>query len=214
MKKFVVVITILLVSLCVFGITLPNESLGVDTYGNKIYQIDTGEIKTGFKVIGKGEPLLLLLGLGGTMENWPKTIIDMLSHEYQVILMDNRGMGYSTDTDKPFTYEMLSQDVIALMDAIGLEKTHMLGYSMGTVFIQNIFLRHPHRIDRAILNATGIDTAQTLENLHKYANAQLPTEGPVKKQLDIVEDWQIEPEVFELIENEVLLIHGRADRIL
>src|SRR6056297_1668067 len=214
MKKIVLWLTFVWIGVSLFGITLPQQHVAFDAVGNKIYQVDTGEIKIGFKVIGQGEPLLLLMGLGGTMENWPQTIIDMLSFEYQLILMDNRGMGYSTDTDKPFTYEMLSQDVIALMDAIGLEKTHMLGYSMGTVFIQNIFLRHPHRIDRAILNATGIDTAQTLENLHKYANAQLPTEGPVKKQLDIVEDWQIEPEVFELIENEVLLIHGRADRIL
>src|SRR6056297_1522890 len=102
MKKFVVVITILLVSLSVFIITLLNESLGLDTYGNKTYQVDTGEIKTGFKVIGKGDPFLFLMGLGGTMENWPKTIIDLLSYEYQVILIDNRGMGYSTDTDETF----------------------------------------------------------------------------------------------------------------
>src|SRR6056297_200292 len=214
MKKFVVVITILLVSLCVFGITLPNESLGVDTYGNKIYQIDTGEIKTGFKVIGKGEPLLLLMGLGGSMENWPKTIIDMLSYEYQVILMDNRGMGYSTDTDQPFTYEMLSEDVIAFMDAIDLEKAHMLGYSMGTVFIQYLFMHYPERVDRAILNATAIDTSMTLENLYSHANAELPKEGPVKKQLDFVVDWEVDPELFKDIKNEVLLIHGRADNIL
>jgi len=154
------------------------------------------------------------MGLGGSMENWPKTIIDMLSYEYQVILMDNRGMGYSTDTDQPFTYEMLSEDVIAFMDAIDLESAHMLGYSMGTVFIQYIFMHHPERVDRAILNATGVDTTLTLENLHKFANAELPTEGPVKKQLDIVVDWKVDPEVFKPIKNEVLLIHGRADNIL
>src|SRR6056297_382561 len=184
MKKFVVVITILLVSLSVFSITLSDEHIAFDSTGNKIYQVDIGEIKIGFKVIGEGEPLLLLMGLGGTMENWPQTIIDMLSYEYQVILMDNRGMGYSTDTDQPFTYEMLSEDVIAFMDAIHLEKAHMLGYSMGTVFIQYIFMYYPERINRAILNATGLDTSLTLENLHKFANAELPTAGPVKKQLD------------------------------
>ena len=214
MKKFVVILTIVLVSLSVFSITLPETAVGYDTYGNKIYQADIGDIKTGFKVIGEGEPLLLLMGLGGTMENWPQTIIDMLSHEYQVILMDNRGMGYSTDTDKPFTYEMLSKDVIAFMDAIQLEKTHMLGYSMGTVFIQYIFMHYPERIDRAILNASSIATTHSLENLNKHANAELPTVGPVKKQLDIVVDWQVDPKIFESIKNEVLLIHGRADNIL
>lgn len=214
MKKIILLLALLVISFSMFGIILPEEHVGYDEYGNKIFQVDTGEIKIGFKVIGEGEPLLLLMGLGGTMENWPQTIIDMLSYEYQVILMDNRGMGYSTDTDKPFTYEMLSEDVIAFMDAIQLEKAHMLGYSMGTVFIQYMFMHYPERIDRAILNATGIDTKQTLDNLHQYANAQLPTEGPVKKQLDIVVDWQVNPKVFESIKNEVLLIHGRADNIL
>jgi len=214
MKKTFLLLVVFLIGFSVFGITLPGQHAGYDEYGNRIFQVDTGEIKMGFKVIGEGEPLLLLMGLGGTMADWPQTIIDMLSHEYQVILMDNRGMGYSTDTVKPFTYEMLSEDVIAFMDAIQLEKTHMLGYSMGTVFIQYIFMHHPERIDRAILNATSVDTTSSLENLNKHANAELPKEGPVKKQLDIVVDWQVDPTVFESIKNEVLLIHGRADNIL
>jgi len=214
MKKAVVIIVLLLVSLSVLALRIPKEHVGYDLSGNKIYQVDTGEIKIGFKVIGEGEPLLLLMGLGGTMEDWPKTIIDMLSYDYQLILMDNRGMGYSTDTDKPFTYDLLSEDVVAFMDVIDLEKAHMLGYSMGTVFIQYIFMHYPERIDRAILNATAIDTSMSLENLYKHANADLPEEGPVKKQLDIVEDWQVNPEVFKAIKNEVLLIHGRADDIL
>jgi len=138
----------------------------------------------------------------------------MLSYEYQLILMDNRGMGYSTDTDKPFTYEMLSEDVVAFMDAIELKKAHMLGYSMGTIFIQYLFMHYPERVDRAILNATAINTSMTLENLNSHANAELPKEGPVKKQLDIVVDWEVNPELFKVIKNEVLLIHGRADNIL
>ena len=214
MKQTIIFFVIVLISLSVFSMTLPEEHIGYDSFGNRIYQVDTGEIKMGFKVIGEGEPLLLLMGLGGTMENWPQTIIDMLSYEYQVILMDNRGMGYSTDTDNPFTYEMLSEDVIAFMDAVQIEKAHMLGYSMGTIFIQYIFMHYPERIDRAILNASSIDTTYTLENLYIHANADLPTEGPVKKQLDMVVDWQVDPKVFESIKNEVLLIHGRADNIL
>ena len=214
MKKVVVLLALLLITLSVLGISLPKEHVAYDPYGNRIYQVDTGEIKTGFTIIGEGEPLLLLMGLGGTIMDWPKTIIDMLSYEYQLILMDNRGMGYSTDTDKPFTYEMLSEDVVAFMDAIELKKAHMLGYSMGTIFIQYLFMHYPERVDRAILNATAINTSMTLENLNSHANAELPKEGPVKKQLDIVVDWEVNPELFKVIKNEVLLIHGRADNIL
>lgn len=213
MKK-IVILVLLLCSLSLLALKLPEEPVAYDSELNPIYQVDAGEIQVGFQVLGEGEPLLLLMGLGGTMMNWPKTVIDMLSYEYQVILMDNRGMGFSTDRDKPFTYDMLSEDVIAFMDAIELEKAHMLGYSMGSMFIQYLLIYHPERVDRAILNATAIDTTHTLENLYQYANAELPSEGPVKKQLDIVVDWHVNPEVFETIQNMVLLIHGKSDNII
>jgi len=79
MKKVVVLLALLLITLSVLGISLPKEHVAYDPYGNRIYQVDTGEIKTGFTIIGEGEPLLLLMGLGGTIMDWPKTIIDMLS---------------------------------------------------------------------------------------------------------------------------------------
>ena len=213
MKK-IAVFVMLLFSISIFALKIPEAPVAYDSDLNPIYQVDVGEIQIGFQVLGEGEPLLLLMGLGGTMMNWPKTVIDMLSYEYQVILMDNRGMGYSTDLDKPFTYDMLSEDVIAFMDAIELDKAHMLGFSMGSVFIQYILIHHPERVDRAILNATAFDTTHTLENLYQHANAELPSEGPVKKQLDIVVDWHVNPEVFETVQNKVLLIHGREDLIL
>src|SRR6056297_2345628 len=71
MKKVVVLLALLLITLSVLGISLPKEHVAYDPYGNRIYQVDTGEIKTGFTIIGEGEPLLLLMGLGGTIMDWP-----------------------------------------------------------------------------------------------------------------------------------------------
>jgi pimeloyl-ACP methyl ester carboxylesterase len=195
-------------------LNIPEEHIAVDAAGNKVYRIPVGEIEIGFKVIGEGNPLLLVTGLGCEMIHWPQTILDMLSNDYQLILMDNRGMGFSTDVDKPYSYELLSEDVVGFMDAIGLEKADMLGYSMGSIFIQYIMMHHPERVERVILNATSYNTLGCLEDLQQNANAELPTEGPVKKQLDIVDFWQVEPTVFADMHNLVLLIHGTADNIL
>jgi pimeloyl-ACP methyl ester carboxylesterase len=54
-------------------------------------------------LIGSGEPLQLLTGLGAAMENWVSEFIEEASKKYQLILMDNRGMGYSTDNGQQFT---------------------------------------------------------------------------------------------------------------
>jgi len=190
------------------------ETVNIDDNGIPTYQVQNGEIKTGYKILGSGRPLLILMGLGGTIEDWPKVFIDMLSEEYQVILMDNRGMGSSTDTDKPFTYEMLSEDVISFMDVLGLEKTDIMGYSMGSIFTQYILLNYPERIDRAVLHATAYDSTKVMENLYEHSNEPLPEEGPVKKQMDISADWKVDPELFSSVDNDVLLIAGTDDNIL
>lgn len=70
------------------------------------------------------------------------------------------------------------------------------------------------RVNKAVLNATSLNTEGVLESLYKNANAALPTFGPVKKQMDIVDNWKVNPEDFLNIENDILLIHGTADNIL
>ncbi len=190
------------------------ELVAVNDLGVETYVVDNGDIKTGYRIIGNGEPLMLLMGLGGTMDDWPSTVVDMLSDEYQVVLVDNRGMGFSTDVDEAYSYEMLAEDIVSFMDVLGIEKSNMLGYSMGSIFIQHILLNYPQRIDRAILHATAFDSSDVLENLMAHANAPLPPDGPVKKQLDIASDWKVNPEMYSDVYNDILLIAGTADTIL
>ncbi len=176
-------------------------------------QADLGSVKIGYTVMGQGEPFLLLMGLGGTINDWPKYLVDTLAQRFQVILMDNRGMGYSTDTDEPFSYPLLAEDAIRLMDFLEIESAHMLGYSMGSMFIQHLLIHHPQRVGKAILYGTSIDTSGVLALLRKYANAPLPESGPVKKQLDIVDDWITPLDKIQGIDHEVLLIVGQDDLI-
>lgn len=96
---------------------------------NSIYQVHANGIDIGYKLIGKGEPLVMIMGLGGTMERWPREVTDALSTKYQMIIPDNRGMGYSTVNDTTFTTKLLADDIIALLDALGVRKANVLGYS-------------------------------------------------------------------------------------
>lgn len=215
MKKILSIIFILsMLYSVIFSLNLPQEIVSKDSYGNNIYQVNVGNIKLGFKVIGEGEPVILLMGLGGTFENWPDDLINILSNHFQLILLDNRGMGWSTDIEEPFSYEILSEDVIRFMDKIELENANMIGYSMGSIFIQYIMLNHNEKINKAILIATSINTEGVLDSLYENANAPLPSDGPVKKQMDIVDDWSVNPEKFRNVENKILLVHGDSDNIL
>ncbi len=216
MKKIILSLIVFLLVGSVFSVALniPEEYIDIDASGNKIYQVQNGEIKTGFKVIGEGEPLLMVMGLGETMAGWPQTVLDMFARDYQLILLDNRGMGYTTDVDKPFTYAMLGEDVINLMNIIGLEKTNLFGWSMGSIVSQYLLLNHSDRIDRAILNATAIDSTGTVGNFVELTGGDLPESGTVKKQLDFADNWKASPEELEKVTNFVLLIHGSADAIV
>src|SRR5664279_586776 len=61
------------------------KSLGPDKQGNAIYQIHANGIEIGYKLIGSGEPLVMIMGLGGTMSVWPREVLETLSKKYQLI---------------------------------------------------------------------------------------------------------------------------------
>ncbi|WP_299981096.1 alpha/beta hydrolase [Desulfobacula sp.] len=107
------------------------KSIGSDKQGNAIYQVPANGIEIGYKLIGYGEPLVMIMGLGGTMDNWPQEIIESLSKKYQLILLDNRGMGYTKTNETMFTYKLFADDVIGLLNALKIKKANVLGYSRG-----------------------------------------------------------------------------------
>ncbi len=114
---------------------------------------DTGEITVGYRVVGDGPPLVLIMGYSGVMDLWDPTFIEALARHHQVIMFDNRGMGYSTATEGPFTIPQFADDTAAFMDAIGIERASVLGWSMGSYVAQEFALRHPARLDRLVLYA-------------------------------------------------------------
>ncbi len=94
--------------------------------------IPAGDIKIAYKELGTGDLLLLITGWDGTMDLWNPSVVNTLAAHYRVIIFDNRGMGRSTAPEENFTIELFADDTANFMDALGLEHTHILGWSMGT----------------------------------------------------------------------------------
>ncbi len=93
-----------------------------------------GGIRIHYQVEGDGPPLLLHHGFTESLEGWREFgYVDALKDDYRLILLDARGHGASDKPHDPAAYEMAlrARDVLAVLDELGIERAHYLGYSMG-----------------------------------------------------------------------------------
>jgi len=112
-----------------------------------------GDINIYYEIHGEGEPLLLIMGLGGDASRWYR-IIPILSKKYKVISFDNRGVGQSDIPDIPYSMEMMADDAAGLLESFGIEAAHIFGISMGGMIAQHFALRHPEMVTSLILGCT------------------------------------------------------------
>jgi pimeloyl-ACP methyl ester carboxylesterase len=102
---------------------------------------------------GTGEPLVLVMGFGGDHLAWAFQM-QAFSERHRVLAFDNRGAGQSAQPDHPYTIRMMADDTVALMDAVGIGRAHVLGVSMGGMIAQEIALAHPDRVATLQLHCT------------------------------------------------------------
>jgi len=116
--------------------------------------VEAGDIRIFYEIHGEGEPLLLISGLGTDLSAWIFQVRDF-SAEYRTIVFDNRDAGRTDISPGPYTVRTLARDVAALMDALGIERAHVLGLSMGGYIAQELALERPERIGSLILANTA-----------------------------------------------------------
>jgi pimeloyl-ACP methyl ester carboxylesterase len=114
-----------------------------------------GEIELNYDVRGSGEPLLLIMGFGGSSAGWRSEFLDGLARSFRVITFDNRGTGQSDKPETPTTIPQMADDAAALLDALGIERAHVIGISMGGMIAQEMALRHPTKINGLVLGCTN-----------------------------------------------------------
>ena len=98
-----------------------------------------------------GEPVLLLHGGLGNTEEWDNVSPALVDAGYQVVLMDCRGRGRSTWGDAPITYEQMASDALGLLDHLGIDTTHLVGWSDRGIIGLELAINHPARLDRAVI---------------------------------------------------------------
>jgi 3-oxoadipate enol-lactonase len=103
---------------------------------------------------GAGEPLLLLQGLGGNSLHWGETFLGGLEDAFELILYDHRGAGRSGPLDGEHTIADLAGDALGLLDALEIERAHIVGISMGGMVAQEIALAAPDRVRTLTLGCT------------------------------------------------------------
>lgn len=125
----------------------------VDITRAEMKTVPVGDITIAYKEAGSGEPLILIMGYAGTMDMWDTRMVNQLAQQYRVIVFDNRGMGHSTSSDREYSIRLFANDTAGLMDALGIKKAHVMGWSMGTFVAQELTLNEPEKVDKLILYA-------------------------------------------------------------
>jgi 3-oxoadipate enol-lactonase len=112
-----------------------------------------GPVGIAYDVRGRGWPLVLVQGVGIGRWGW-EPVADRLARRFQVITIDNRGIGASDAPPGHFTTRAMAQDVLAVLDHAGIQRASVLGTSLGGMIAQELALAHPERVDRLVLVAT------------------------------------------------------------
>jgi hypothetical protein len=118
---------------------------------------DSSGVSIRYTIEGRGEPVLLVHGFRASGDlNWRLPGVNkILAEHFRVITIDHRGHGKSgIPADHRYGVAMVG-DVIGLMDHLGLESAHMVGYSMGGMIVNKLTAMHPHRVRSAVIGGMG-----------------------------------------------------------
>ena len=108
------------------------------------------DVRCYYRVLGSGDPLVLIPGLGATSALWDSVATE-LARSFCVILPDNRGVGQSIPKRPPKTMEDFSVDLVELMDHLQIAQAHVMGLSLGGLIAYQVAADHPSRVDRLVL---------------------------------------------------------------
>jgi pimeloyl-ACP methyl ester carboxylesterase len=116
-----------------------------------------------YAAYGSGSPVILLHGGMGNSGNWGYQVPALLKSGYRAVVIDSRGHGHSTRDERPYSYELMASDVLAVMDTLHLEKAGLVGWSDGACTALILADQSPERAAGVFFFACNMDPSGTKE---------------------------------------------------
>lgn len=118
--------------------------------------IEAGGVTFAYRELGPrgGIPVVFLVHLAGTLDNWDPRIVDPIAAHRHVITFDNRGVGNSSGR-VPHSIEAMADDAYTFITALGFKQVDVFSFSMGGMIAQDLVVKHPSLVRRLVLTGTG-----------------------------------------------------------
>jgi pimeloyl-ACP methyl ester carboxylesterase len=123
-------------------------------------------IKIHYAIYGQGSPVIFLHGGLANTDYWGNQVPAVAAH-HTVILMDSRGHGRSTRDPRPYGYDLMADDVVALMDVLKIPKADIVGWSDGGILGIDLAMRHKDRVGKVFAFAANTVTSGVVEGVEK-----------------------------------------------
>ena len=155
----------------VYGQT--NQTISsVDLLNIPAKKVHVGDIDIGYKMVGKGDPILLFNGASDNMDAWDPSFLKGLSLNHTVIVFDSRGIGNTTAGSKPYSMQLLANDAAGLLDALNIDKADVFGYSLGSFIAQQFTVSYPEKVNRLILVAASCGGKDSIDQPPEFMKLQ------------------------------------------
>ena len=178
-----------------------------------------------YETYGQGEPLLIIHGNGGSIANFMNQI-PFFSRSYKVILADSRAQGRSADAGDSLTYEMMADDLNALLDELHLDSCYVIGWSDGGINGLLLAMRHPEKVKKLAVTGANLWPDTTAVDPFVYAWAKnysdslkkITQTAQVKHDLKLAHLLSYEPHIaiaqLKKVQCPTLVIGGDHDVLL
>jgi pimeloyl-ACP methyl ester carboxylesterase len=111
----------------------------------------TADGAVGYRIVGSGPPLVLIMGEAWTMEDWDPRLVHALAGQHRVVMFDNSGVGQTRQLPAPFSIDDMAGQTSALIATLGLGRPEVLGWSLGGTVAQALAVLHPAQVSRLVL---------------------------------------------------------------
>jgi len=126
----------------------------LDVINAPVKVADTAAGPVGYREVGAGSPLVLITGLGGSIDSWQPSFVATLAADHQVVMFDNPGVGHTIPLTPAVSISAMANETSALISTLRLGRVAVLGWSMGGMIAQALAVLHPAQVSRLDLAAT------------------------------------------------------------